>query len=303
MSAGRAHPRIRQDLASCCSVTEPSGVGPPPVPGVEQHPAWADGRRAFTVIELLIVVAIIGALVSLMLPAVFAAREASRKTTCANHLRQIGLALRLHHETHGAFPPGGIEWRPAGNTTRRQLAWCVFVLPFLEQQTVYDQLDVSQSFDSPANAPGAATVLPVFVCPTSLRGTRLVDGRGPCDYGGIFGERIQGPNQPPKGILIFDVAHRDADVRDGLSNTLIVAEDTAWADGQWINGRNLFDQAFAINAAPRFENDIRSDHPGGAQGVMADASVRFLSDETDLKVLAALCTRAGREPISAGTLD
>ncbi len=52
---------------------------------------------------------------------------------------------------------------------------------------------------------------------------------------------------------------------DGLSNTLIVAEDTGWPDGQWINGRNLFDQAYAINAAPRFENDIRSHHPGGAQ--------------------------------------
>jgi prepilin-type N-terminal cleavage/methylation domain-containing protein len=257
----------------------------------------AHSSRAFTLIELLVVIAIVGILVSLTLPAVFSAREASRRTSCANNLRQIGLALQLHHEHHGAFPPGGIEWRPPGDMQKRQLAWCIFLLPFLEQQAIYDQLDVQQPFDSPANAAAARNVLPVFVCPTSARGTRLVEGRGPCDYGGILGERIQGPNNPPKGVMIFDRSLSAASVRDGLSNTLIVGEDTAWPDGQWINGRNVFDQAYPINAAPPFENDIRSHHPGGAQVVLADCSVRFLSEELDVKVLAALCTRAGGEPV------
>jgi hypothetical protein len=97
--------------------------------------------------------------------------------------------------------------------------------------------------------------------------------------------------------MIFDRSLSAASVRDGLSNTLIVGEDTAWPDGQWINGRNVFDQAYPINAAPPFENDIRSHHPGGAQVVLADSSVRFLSEELDVKVLAALCTRAGGEPV------
>ena len=111
-------------------------------------------RHAFTVVELLVVVAVIGILVSLILPAVFSARAATRRVECANNLRQIGLALQMHHEHHGHFPPGGIEWRPAGDSQKRQLAWSVFVLPFLEQQALYDQLDLSEPFDSPRNAGG-----------------------------------------------------------------------------------------------------------------------------------------------------
>ena len=74
-------------------------------------------------------------------------------------------------------------------------------------------------------------------------------------------------------------------------------EDSEFGDGQWINGRNVMDQAFGINAAPDFENDIRSEHPGGANGLLADGSARFLREQMDLKVLAALCTRAGHEVI------
>jgi prepilin-type N-terminal cleavage/methylation domain-containing protein len=280
------------------ATTDPPPAASLRVPGAARLAGRAPAR-GFTLIELLVVVAIIGVLLGLTLPAVFSAREASRRASCANNLRQLGLALQLHHEHFGTFPAGGIEWRPPKQTRQRQLSWCCFILPFLEQQAVYSQLDLRQAFDSPANAAAAAQVISVFVCPTSLRGTRLVEGRGPCDYGGIYGERIQGPNQPPKGMMIYDRALTSADARDGLSNTLIVAEDTAWPDGQWINGRNLFDQAFAINAAPRFENDIRSQHRGGAQAVLADSSVRFLSEQLDLKVLAALCTRAGGETIDA----
>lgn len=98
--------------------------------------------------------------------------------------------------------------------------------------------------------------------------------------------------------MIYDTAFSIRDVKDGLSNTLIVAEDTGWPDGQWINGRNLFDQAFPINAAPDFENDIRSDHPGGANVCFADGHIEFLNQEMDLLVLAAICTRAGGETIA-----
>ena len=97
--------------------------------------------------------------------------------------------------------------------------------------------------------------------------------------------------------MLYDQAVGSVDILDGLSKTLIVAEDTRFSDGQWINGRNVFDQAFPINAAPRWENDIRSDHHGGAQAVLADGAVRFLSESMDLQVLAAYCTRAGHEVV------
>ncbi|MCA9268369.1 MAG: DUF1559 domain-containing protein, partial [Planctomycetales bacterium] len=198
----------------------------------------------------------------------------------------------------GEFPPGGLEWRPPSDPSKRQLAWSAFLLPYLEQQNVYDKLDLNKAFDAPENAAGAATILAVYVCPTSSRGAKLVDGRGPCDYGGIYGERIASPNNPPKGAMLYDQAISIDDIRDGTSNTLIISEDSEWADGQWINGRNLFDQAFAINQAPPYENDIRSQHPGGAQGLLADGSVHFLRETMELTTLAAICTRARGEVVS-----
>ena len=77
-----------------------------------------------------------------------------------------------------------------------------------------------------------------------------------------------------------------------------VAEDSDFSDGQWINGRNIFDQAFGINIAPEFENDIRSRHPHGANAAMADGSTHFLNDSISLEVLAAICTRDGGEPFN-----
>lgn len=253
---------------------------------------------AFTLLELLVVLAILAALVGLLLPAVQKAREAASQTACRNNLRQIGLALLHYHDAHRTFPAGGIEWRGPANPNGRQLAWSAFVLPYLEQENVYRQLDLTRAFDDRTNADAAATVLNVYLCPSTPRTAPLVDGRGACDYGGIYGERITGPNNPPKGVMLYDKPISMRMIADGTAFTLIVAEDSGWPEGQWINGRNIFDQAFAINRAPSFENDIRSEHPGGAHGLFCDGAVRFLRETMDLATLAALCTRAGREIVS-----
>ncbi|MCH2594226.1 MAG: DUF1559 domain-containing protein [Pirellulales bacterium] len=250
----------------------------------------------FTLAELLVVIAIIGVLVALLLPAVQAAREAARRTTCQNNLKQIGLGLQHYNEQHGAFPIGCIEWRPWGGTTQRQWAWSAYLLPFLEQQSLYNQLDFTKPFDDPDNSIAAKTHLPVFNCPSahSLASTSETT-RGLTHYGGIYGERINSPNNPAKGVMLIDRAIRIPEISDGTSYTLIVGEDSRFADGEWINGRNIFDQAFAINAAPLFENDMRSEHPGGAHGVTCNGSIIFLSEQITPSVLAALCTRAGGE--------
>jgi prepilin-type N-terminal cleavage/methylation domain-containing protein len=251
--------------------------------------------RAFTLVELLVVIGIVGVLVALLLPAIQASREASRRTICANNLRQIGIGLSAYHAAHRQFPVGCVEWRPPSDPSRRQLAWSAYLLPFIEESALADMLDLSRPFDSPQNAAPAATVLPVYLCPSSPRLAPVVEGRGACDYGGIYGERISSPNDPPKGTMLIDAVVNLRRVRDGAAKTLIVAEDSRFSDGQWINGRNIFDQAFAINAAPPYENDIRSEHAGGAQAVMVDGSVHFFAETIELKTLAALCTRAGGE--------
>jgi hypothetical protein len=206
--------------------------------------------------------------------------------------------MHHYHDALGCFPPGGIEPRSPRWPQGRQLAWSVFLLPFVEQEPLYAQLDTGQAFDASRNAVPAATVLSLYICPSVPQGNQRHSGRGPCQYGGIYGERITSPNNPPKGVMLYDQAIRITDVTDGTSSTLAISEDSNFSDGQWINARNVFDQAYAINKAPAFENDIRSKHPGGASGLCCDGSIHFLAETMDLKVLAALCTRAGGESIS-----
>ena len=253
---------------------------------------------AFTLVELLAVIAIIGMLLALLLPAVQAARSAARRTSCANNLHQIGVALQGHHGTHGHFPPGGVEPRSIAGPEGRQLAWSAFLLPYLEQTSSYDRIDFAKAFDSPENASTAAEIVPTYLCPSVSRESNLIDGRGACDYGGIYGERISGPNSPPKGTMLYDRVVKIRQIHDGTSHTLIVSEDSNWKDGQWINALNVFDQAFPINQAPSFENDIRSEHTGGANAAFCDGSARFLAENMDLKTLAAICTRAGGEIVN-----
>lgn len=262
-------------------------------------------RRAkgFSLVELLVVIAIIGILIGLLLPAVQAAREAARRMSCLNNLRQMGIAMHNHHNAVGTFPPGGVEhrWMVDPQTGKRygaagrQLAWSVFLLPYMEQEALYAQLDLAKPFDAAENADAAATVLSVYICPSTPGGKQLVLGRGPCHYGGMNGERIAGPNNPPKGVMLYDRPISVAEIRDGTSNTLAISEDSDFTDGQWINGLNVFDQAYGINQAPPTENDIRSNHPGGANGLFCDGSARFLPETMDMKTLAAICTRAGGE--------
>ncbi len=252
----------------------------------------------FTLIELLVVITIIGILIALLLPAVQAAREAARRASCLNNLHQIGIGLQLYHAANQCFPPGGIELisqKPGG----RQYAWCAFLLPYVEQQALYDSFDFSQPYYVGANVTAAETPLAVFVCPSSPRAaTMLSGGLGASDYGGIYGERIISPNNPPKGVMLYDRAIRIAEINDGTSNTMAVSEDCDTSNMQWVNALNVFDVAYAINTAPPIENDIKSQHPGGANGAFCDGSARFLTETMDIRVLAAICTRAGGEAVS-----
>ena len=254
-------------------------------------------RAAFTLVELLVVLAVVGILIGLLLPAVQGVRESARRMQCQNNLHQIGLALHNYHAAFRRFPPGGIEVRPEV-PDGKQLAWSAFVLPFLEQSATYARVNFDYAFDDPVNAEAASKPIGTYLCPSTSRISVLHRGRAATDYGGIYGERIVSRNDPPRGVLIHDKAIRFRDITDGTTRTLMVAEDAGFPDGQWINAWNLFDQAFPINHAPAFENDIRSMHPYGANGLFADGAVLFLEESIDMELLAAICTRNGNELIS-----
>ncbi|MAT73019.1 MAG: prepilin-type cleavage/methylation domain-containing protein [Planctomycetaceae bacterium] len=269
--------------------------------------------QAFSLVELLVTISVIGVLVALLLPAVQAARESARRSQCANRLRQIGVALHGHHAAHAALPVGCQEKRiPRKTPEGRQLAWSAALLPYLEQDVVAQRVDFSQAYDAPANHAAAGAVISVYLCPSV---TRRADGRegplvatpvlgdatarfaaGAIDFGGIYG--ADGVSPSANGVMVYDRAIALREVTDGTSQTLAVGEDSgrgaAW-DGQWINGENVFDVNGQIN---RYQhNELWSDHPGGATTLWCDGAVHFLHDEMDSSVLAAACTRSGDETI------
>jgi prepilin-type N-terminal cleavage/methylation domain-containing protein/prepilin-type processing-associated H-X9-DG protein len=262
----------------------------------------------FSLIELLVVITIIGVLVALLLPAVQSSREAARRIGCSNSLHQIAAGLQSYHTACGRFPPGCIE--PAFQKSNgRQFAWSALLLPYIEQASLYAAIDFSKPSYSPANAQAAASVVATYLCPSTPRSSPLVAGYGATDYGGLYGEAIP-PHSTDKtwvadnGVMVYDRAFAVSDIPDGTSNTLVVAEDSAfpvWSNGQWISGLNIFDQKYAINYLPldprMVEDEMRSAHPGGANAALCDGSSRFLSETMDLKTLKAILTRAGGETV------
>lgn len=257
----------------------------------------------FSLIELLVVIAILGILAGMLLPAIQSARESARRLMCSNNLHQIGLAMHGFHDINGHFPQGGVEVRslrlPNGKLrypNGRQLAWSAYILPYMEEQVLYESVNFKKAFDAPENARAASEIVSAYICPSVPRDSCLRGGRGACDYGGIYGPRILSPNNPPKGVMLYEKSIAIREIADGTAHTLMISEDYYGNDMQWINALNVYDVCAAINTAK--ENDIHSYHPRGANGLLADGSARFLSEDIDLKTLSAICTRAGGETVS-----
>lgn len=180
--------------------------------------------RGFTLIELLVVIAIIGVLVALLLPAVQGAREAARRMSCQNNLKQLALAAQLHHDTHGAFPAARYEPVPGAPADQscggEEPSWLVRVLPFIEQQNHAALWDLSEKwYEHPVEV--REKIADTFLCPsrrggTDPVGTRLVGGseggRLPCGCPMPGGE----DSRPVSGALC-DYAGNHGDLSPGAT--------------------------------------------------------------------------------------
>ena len=265
--------------------------------------------RGFTLIELLAVLAIIGTLIGLLLPAVQRARESGRALQCTNNLKQMGVALTNYEQAKKRFPPGNDQ------IGSRLHACSSFILPFLEQSAVSDRIDYTKPWDDPTgNLARVDITIPTYVCPS---GVKMFPGKQ--DYGGILGAYIRPTGEAisplttrdeHSGILYatdsdYKLAATAASVSDGLSRTLLVAEaadremagsadDHAHGDACWACGNNCFPLNSRVINDPSVDG-FRSTHVGGLNSLYGDGHVSFLSDRLDVRVLIAISTRAGGE--------
>ena len=235
--------------------------------------------RAFTLVELLVVITIIGMLLGLLLPAVQAAREAARRMSCSNNLRQIGIAVHNYHDTYNLIPPG---------INDEIFGWGALILPFVEQGSLQSLLDFDEKMYNEPNRSMGRTLLPLFLCPSererTVRDTRFYNPYNgyaaetlplaPSHYGGIMTETISpfGSEREADGwtlkndelgcILVYRQIGFSA-ITGGLSNTIMIAEASSYetieppvyGNGSWINGTNIFRKTTApINYKPKCEH-------------------------------------------------
>jgi len=238
-------------------------------------------RAAFTIVEILVVLTIIGLLLALLLPAVQSAREAARRMQCMNHLKQIGLALQNYDAVHRVFPKGGAGVASLTNPllrSRWRLSWGASLLPFIEQPGLYESINQSQPFLDPSNLAAGQTIVPTYLCPSSVNGSLTrPNGDTPrstiryarTDYGGNYGERslrcqpsgacannyadIGITGGGGRGTLMLgtvpDVGTRD--ILDGLSHTIMIGECPEGLHSIWIGHKNVFDQSVPLDARVR----------------------------------------------------
>jgi prepilin-type N-terminal cleavage/methylation domain-containing protein/prepilin-type processing-associated H-X9-DG protein len=248
-------------------------------------------RRGLSLVELLVVSSLLGIIMAMTMPAIQAVRESARRISCQNNLRQIALALSQYESAHAIYP--------SGSAFETEFSWASRCLPFFEQTSIYQQLDFKQNWNDPVNQPWIEQTLSLFQCPSSLK-----DYAGLTDYSGISGSWLSVSPQVPgsrNGMLFESLTNerdavRVADVTDGMSYTIIVAESALLLEdngGWWASGLNCISHDDGgINNPSGSTTEIASFHPGGANAVMCDASVTFLTNQLAPQIVGAYCTRS-----------
>jgi hypothetical protein len=276
MAGHAAISRLRQEGIDVSSLALPAA------PPILRHlrPGVCAVRRTATGIELVSRQSIPGGslaataplTVGLALPAVQAAREAARKTYSMNNLKQLALALHMHHSTNENFPPA----YTASKDGKPLLSWRVAILPFIEQTRLYEQFHKDEPWDSPHNKKLLAMMPPTF------RSPRSIATAGMTTYLGVAG---------PHGIFPGAKPVRLQDITDGTSNTIMLVEVPDAGAVPWTKPDDF---------VPDLDNPLHGltgSWPGGFLAAFADGSVRAISYGTNAKTLKAVFTRDGGEVI------
>ena len=267
-------------------------------------------RYGFTLVEVLVVIAIIGVLMALLMPAVQMAREAARRKSCANNLKQIGLAVKLHTDAHRLFPTGGWgeNWMgdpDKGFGVKQPGGWIYNVLPYLEQQQLRS---LGKGESEPAKSEMLVQLMQqpveIFNCP-SRRLSRAYPYNGPSTLENV--EDVSLPEDVAKSDYAINeiISHEKSEVMiaeiqlsKGMSNTILAGEKSL-ATATYTNGQGAGDQLCmymgdstdirrAAQGTPTSDvaggTGFGGPHPGGCNIVHCDGSVRFVSEEDQLGI-------------------
>jgi prepilin-type N-terminal cleavage/methylation domain-containing protein len=298
------------------------------------------GPLGFTLVELLVVISILGVLVALLLPAIQAAREAARRATCFNNQKQVSLAVAEYEGAMRHYPAGrigcddlgddvSISVCPSGLAPEKKTgaSGFVLILPYLEMQPLFDQLDVADGglwnrnvndlgwyYDQDKNQ-GIKEIIPTMVCPSEeakpISYVYAPVGAATSSY--AFSSGSKGPGFPREevryynnGLFVYVASRRAKEVTDGLSNTFMMGEvvlsDTQESSNTWsyarahvdclrttLNPLNTWPGMGATDDEQR-NGAFGSFHPQGAVFSFADGHLQFISDDIDLAAYQALST-------------
>ncbi len=286
-------------------------------------------RNGFTLVELLVVIAIIGVLIGLLLPAVQAARESARRCSCCNNLKQVGLALHMHHNTYGRLPAGWDGYNAGGQAFALGgpgWGWAARILAFVEQANVEKNLiNFKLPVTDPANDAARLFMINTYRCPSDTGREKFVNvdeesGNGTLEfatanYVGVWGttdthpcgELPAGSQCTSDGVFFHNSAVRFADIIDGLSQTFIVGERNSRLDySTWVGtydvndcspGRIVGTASYPPNSQATDTHNFSSEHPSGTHFLLADGSVRIIANTIETAAYHALCTRAGSDSV------
>jgi prepilin-type N-terminal cleavage/methylation domain-containing protein len=292
-------------------------------------------RRAFTLVELLVVIAIIGTLVALLLPAIQAARESARKSSCRNNLHQIGVAMHNYESAFGRLPPG-YQYVKGDQGNALGYSWGAMLLPFMELASLYDAFDFTKPIYDNVNAAVREEHIETLLCPTDdLSPTGFVemgDERyAMACYVANFGTPDLDEDQEQKlgdfgpwGPFYRNSQTELKDITDGLAHTLMTGErqngpfrtagahgvhveyETTWAGAVRDIDENdddhghmvLFQSGHTPNHPDSDDRDVSASHSGEALFLLCDGSVHSIREEIEQIVYAALSTMRGEEAVA-----
>ena len=275
--------------------------------------------RAFTLVELLVVITIIGILIALLLPAVQAAREAARRCQCVNNLTQLGLAVQNYEMGSRVYPPGTIDKKgPIVNLPQGyHHDWLAAILPFMEEGNTYQHIDFSVGVYDPKNAEVRKVQVSTHACPSEpVRAAS--ETAAATSYAACHHDLEQPIHDDNHGVFFLNRAVRYEEITDGSSHTLFLGEkilgvgtDLGWMSGTRATLRNTGSlpnagrQQWPRRGHPEFGSPVppadkpdltvggfSSYHPGGANFGLGDGSVRFISQNIELSVYQQLGNRS-----------